>query len=236
MELMKNIIFIFARSGSKGLKNKNIKLFCGKPLLYWTIQQAKKIKYFDEIVLSTDSKKIANIGRRYGAKIYFLSPKNLALDNSPEWFSWKHAVKFLITKKKYRINKILVLPVTSPCRSIKDIKGCINLFETKKYDSTMAISRTSLNPSFNMVMKQKKSNKIDLLIRKSKKIFQRQQLIDTYKLTTVAIVTKPEIILKKKRLFDGSVGGHQIPEDRAMDIDTISDFNYCEYLFKKKNV
>jgi N-acylneuraminate cytidylyltransferase len=234
MELMKNIIFIFARSGSKGLKNKNIKQFFGKPLLYWTIQQAKKIKDFDEIILSTDSKKIANIGKRYGAKIYFLRPKNLALDNSPEWFSWKHAVKFLINKKKYIINKILVLPITSPCRSIQDINGCINLFDSKKYDSVMGISRTSLNPSFNMVIKSKKSHKINLLMQKSKKIFQRQQLANTYKLTTVAIVTKPEIILKKKRLFDGSVGGYHIPEDRAIDIDTISDFNYCEYLFKKK--
>ena len=52
---MKNVVFIFARSGSKGLKNKNIKKFAGKPLLYWTIKQAKKIKNIDDIILSTDS-------------------------------------------------------------------------------------------------------------------------------------------------------------------------------------
>jgi CMP-N-acetylneuraminic acid synthetase len=230
---MKNIIFIFARSGSKGIKNKNIKLFCGKPLLYWTIRQAKKIKNFHEIILSTDSKKIANIGKYYGAKVYFLRPSRLASDKSAEWLSWKHAVKYLINIKKYKINKILVLPVTSPCRSVDDINGCINLFDTGKYDSTMAISRTSLHPSFNMVKKKEKSNKIDLLANTSKKKFQRQQFSNTYKLTTVSIVTKPEIILNKKRLFDGSVGGHEIPEARAVDIDSINDFNYCEYLFKR---
>ena len=68
---MKNVIFIFARSGSKGLKNKNIKNFNGKPLLYWTIQQAKKIKKIDSIILSTDSKKIARIGKKFGANIFF---------------------------------------------------------------------------------------------------------------------------------------------------------------------
>ena len=230
---MKNIIFIFARSGSKGIKNKNIRLFCGKPLLYWTIKQAKKIKNFDEIILSTDSKKIANIGKHYGAKVYFLRPSTLASDKSPEWLSWKHAVKYLLNIKKYKINKILVLPVTSPCRTIDDIMGCINLFDTGKYDSTMAISRTSLHPSFNMIKKKEKSNKINLLANTSKKKFQRQQFPNTYKLTTVSIVTKPEIILKKEGIFSGSVGGYEIPEDRAIDIDTINDFNYCEYLFKK---
>ena len=77
-----NIIFIFARSGSKGLKNKNIKIFNGKPLIYWTIKQAKKLKYVDEIILSTDNKKIADIGVKYGAKVYFLRPKTLAKDNT----------------------------------------------------------------------------------------------------------------------------------------------------------
>ena len=68
---MKNVIFIFARSGSKGLKNKNIKNFNGKPLLYWTIQQAKKIKNIDSIILSTDSKKIATMGKKFGANVFF---------------------------------------------------------------------------------------------------------------------------------------------------------------------
>jgi N-acylneuraminate cytidylyltransferase len=230
---MKNIIFIFARSSSKGLKNKNIRLFCGKPLLYWTIKQAKKIKNFDEIILSTDSKKIANIGKHYGAKVYFLRPSRLASDKSPEWLSWKHAVKYLINIKKYVINKILVLPVTSPCRTVDDINGCINLFDTGRYNSVMAISKTSLHPSFNMVKKNVNSNKINLLSNTLKKNYQRQQFDSTYKLTTVSIVTKPEIILNKKKLFDGSVGGYEIPEVRAIDIDSVNDFNYCEYLFKR---
>ena len=128
---MKNVVFIFARSGSKGLKNKNIKKFSGKPLIYWTIKQAKKIKNIDSIILSTDSIKIANLGKKYGASVYFIRPKKLASDNSPEWLSWKHAVKFIQKKFKTNLSKIVVLPVTSPCREIKDINNCINLYQTK---------------------------------------------------------------------------------------------------------
>lgn len=229
---MKNVIFIFARSGSKGLKNKNIKNFNGKPLLYWTIQQAKKIKNIDSIILSTDSKKIATIGKKFGANIFFLRPKKLATDRSPEWHSWQHATKFIENKFKTTLEKIVVLPITSPCRKIRDINACIKLYETKKFDSTMVISRTSLHPAFNLVNKNK-INQIQLIDTKSK-FYRRQQFKNSFKLTTVALVTNSSSILNNKRIFDGNVGGVEIPNSRAIDIDTIEDFLYCEYLFKKK--
>ena len=228
---MKNVVFIFARSGSKGLKNKNIKLFAGKPLLYWTINQAKKIQNIDSIILSTDSKKIAKIGKKFGANIFFIRPKKLASDSSPERLSWKHATNFIQNKFKTKLEKIIVLPVTSPCRKIKDINKCIKLYEKKKFDSTMVISRTSLHPSFNLVNK-KKNNAINL-INSKKSMSRRQEFNNTFKLTTVAIVTNSSTILKKNHIFDGSVGGVDIPNSRALAIDTIDDFLYCEYLFKK---
>ena len=230
---MKNVIFIFARSGSKGLKNKNIKNFNGKPLIFWTIQQAKKIDNIDCIILSTDSKKIANLGKKFGVDIVIMRPKNLASDNSPEWLSWQHATRFIQKKHKTKLEKILVLPVTSPCRSLDDIKKCIRLFETKKFDVSMVISRTSLHPSFNLVQK-KVDSELNLLSSKNK-FYRRQEFKNTFKLTTVAIMTNPKTILEKKRIFDAHVGGVEIPNSRAIDIDTIDDFLYCEYQFKKKN-
>ena len=227
-----NVVFIFARSGSKGLKNKNIKLFDGKPLIYWTIRQAKKLPNIDEIILSTNCKKIANIGTKYGAKVYFLRPKNLALDNSPEWYSWKHAVNFLKKKLNKDLNKIVILPVTSPCRKVVDIKKCIKLYDRGKYDITMVVSKSNHHPSFNMV--KKNQNKIKLILPQ-KKVKRRQEVKNVYNLTTVAIVTNPKIIIGKKYIFDTNVGAVEIPYSRAIDIDTIDDFNYCEYLHKNKN-
>ena len=95
----------------------------------------------------------------------------------------------------------------------------------------MVVSKTSLHPAFNLVKKNK--NEIQL-IDKRKKIFRRQQFKNIFKLTTVAIVTNSKTILEKNSIFDGKVGAIEIPNSRAVDIDTIDDFIYCEYLFKKK--
>lgn len=227
-----NVVFIFARSGSKGLKNKNIKLFNGKPLIYWTIKQAQKLPSVDEIILSTDSRKIANIGKKYGAKVYFLRPKKLAQDNSPEWHSWKHAVNFLQNKLDKVLKKIIILPVTSPCRKIYDIKKCIKLYDKGVYDITMVVTKSNHHPSFNMVKKIHNNIKLVLPI---KKITRRQEVNNIYNLTTVAIVTNPMIIINKNYIFDTNVGAIEIPNARAIDIDDIDDFNYCEFLHKKRN-
>jgi CMP-N-acetylneuraminic acid synthetase len=85
--------FIFARGGSKSVKNKNIVNFNNKPLIANTILQAKRIKLIDKIFVSTDSRKIAKIASNYGAIIPFIRPKKLATDTSPEYLAWKHAIK-----------------------------------------------------------------------------------------------------------------------------------------------
>ena len=89
---MKIFSFIFARGGSKGIKNKNIKSFCGKPLIEYSIKVAKEIDRIDECFVSTDSLKIAEISKKLGAQI-ILRPSQLAQDNSSEWLAWQHAIK-----------------------------------------------------------------------------------------------------------------------------------------------
>ena len=87
---MNNLEFIgciFARGGSKGIPNKNIKMFNGKPLIAWSIDHAKKVKKLKRIIVSTDSKKIAKVAEKYGAEVPFMRPKKLARDTSPEWYS-----------------------------------------------------------------------------------------------------------------------------------------------------
>ena len=86
---MKYIALICARGGSKGLSNKNIKHLNGIPLIGWSINVAKKIENISRIIVSTDSEEIANIALEYGAEVPFIRPKELALDNSPEWLVWR---------------------------------------------------------------------------------------------------------------------------------------------------
>ena len=122
---MNIIAFIFARGGSKGIKNKNLLKFNNTTLLGHAISQAKKSKYIKKIFVSTDSKKIAAKAIIYKAEVPFLRPKNLAKDNSPEILSWKHAIIFLKNKLNINPEYIVSIPTTSPLRNVSDIDKCI---------------------------------------------------------------------------------------------------------------
>ena len=90
---MKFHALICARSGSKGIKNKNIRIFKSKPLISYPIKSAQRIKEIVSISVSTDSKKIAKLAKKYGAEIPFIRPKKLSGDKVKEWDVWKHFVK-----------------------------------------------------------------------------------------------------------------------------------------------
>jgi len=231
----KILCLVCARAGSQGLKNKNIKYFNGKPLIYWTIKLALDLSEIDEVYVSTDSKKIANTAKKYGAKIPFLRPKNLGKNNSKEWDVWKHAINFFENKKKY-FESILVLPVTSPLRNIKDVKKCINKFKRykKKIDGVVTITDASRNPYFNIV--STKNGLTNLAIKNKKKYFRRQEAPKVYDLSTVAFLVKTELIKSKTHLFDGKIKSVYIPKERSVDIDDLFDFKFAEFLKKYANL
>ena len=123
--------FIFARGNSKGLKNKNLKTFCGKPLIYWSIEACKKSKYISEIYVSTDSKKIQFYAKKFKAKVPFTRPKKYSNDNSPEISAWLHMLRYF-KDKKIDIQNFVSVPVTSPLRTSKDLDNMISIFFKKK--------------------------------------------------------------------------------------------------------
>ena len=223
-----NIAFIFARGGSKGIKNKNVKLFNGKPLIFYSIDIAKKSKLIDDVYVSTESNKIANISSSFGAKI-IKRPKYLAKDNSDEWLAWQHAVKY-VNKKKIKINKFISLPCTSPLRKLSDVEKCITM-SNKKNDLVISYCRTNHNPWFNMVVINQ--NKfLSKGLKTKKKIFCRQDSPKVFDMCTVAYVAKPSYILKEKNLFTGKIMGIEIPKERSIDIDDMLDFKFAEYIYK----
>ena len=145
--------FIFARGGSKGLKNKNLKKLNGKPLLQYSIDLAKKIKFIKKIFVSTDNKKIENYARKNN--IYVIKrPKKISGDHSKEIDAWKHAIKYL-SKKKILFENFLSLPTTSPLRSKEDIVKSVNMLKGKT-DIILTGTKSKRNPWFNMVKKNKK--------------------------------------------------------------------------------
>ncbi len=228
---MKIFAFIFARGGSKEIKNKNIKIFAGQPLLNHTINFAKKLNFVDKIYVSSDSKKIRNIAKKNNV-LTLVRPKKYSKDKSAEWLAWRHAIKHL-NKNKTFFDIMIILPCTAPLRNSLDIYKCLKKLN-KKTDIVVTKTTSSRHPAFNMV-KADKFGKLKPYINLKKIFFTRQELPKIYNLCTIAYVTRPKYILNKKHLFDGVIKSIDIPESRSIDIDTKFDFKVAEYLFKNKN-
>jgi CMP-N-acetylneuraminic acid synthetase len=228
---MKIYSFTFARSGSKGIKNKNLKIFNKKPLVCWAIKNSIDSKIISKTFISTDSKKIAKLSKNEGAIIPFLRPKRLSTDKSPEWLSWKHAINYL--KKKNDIPEIFVsVPCTAPLRKSSDLDTIIKkLTKIKNADAVVGITYSDRNPYFNMV-KMNSNGKLSILMKSNKNFSRRQDCPMVFDLTTFAFAIKTKFLLKAKNLFSGNVYGHIVDKKRSIDIDNILELKIAEFLKK----
>ena len=224
------LIFIFARGGSKGIKNKNIYEIDKKPLIQYTIDIAKKICKDSDIYVSSDSKKIIDIAKKNNIS-YIKRPKNISGDLSIELDAWKHAIFYLNNKKKIKFKKFISLPVTSPFRSVNDVKKCIKLLD-ENTDIVVTVSKAKKSPWFNML----KANRLGFfqLIFHKKLYFNRQEVPKIFDMTTVAYVSKPEYIIATNHILKGKVKSVLIPEERSLDIDTIFDLKIAKMLIQNE--
>jgi N-acylneuraminate cytidylyltransferase len=229
---MRYIAFIFARGGSKGLPRKNIRPFCGKPMIAWSIEQAQAVKRIERIIVSTDDEEIASVARHYGAEVPFIRPSELALDDAPEWLAWCHALNYLREQDSLPDGMVSV-PVTAPLREADDINRCLNNFEQGGVDAVVTVCESHRSPYFNMV-KQREDETLELVISPTTSISRRQDAPTVFDMATVAYVAAPEFVLTHNTLFEGRVRAVTVPVDRAIDIDTLLDFRIAEYLMKER--
>lgn len=226
------ISFIFARGGSKGLKDKNILSFAGKPLIAWTIEQALVHPEIDRVLVSTDSIEIAEIAKSFGAEVPFIRPPELATDSSSELLSWKHALKYLQEDEGKLPEIFISLPCTAPLRSQEDITRNLHLLVESGGDLALTATPSQRSPYFNMVHLQSNS-RASLVIENGSAYTRRQDTPKTYDMTTVAYSGKPGYILETNELLSGKVYASIVDQERAIDIDNSLDFEIAEYLFKK---
>lgn len=228
---MKATAFIFARGGSKGLPGKNIRPLAGKPLIAWSIEHALAVKRIDRVIVSTDSEEIAAVARKYGAEVPFIRPAELARDDSPEWLAWRHALNYLQEKDGVLPTAMVSLPATAPLRSPLDIENCLDEFEKGDADIVITVSEAHRSPYFNMV-KTNEDGTVGLVIPPQSAIARRQDVPVVYDMATVAYAARPEFVLTKNALFEGRVRAVKVPTERAVDIDTLLDFQMAECLLK----
>ena len=230
---MNIIALICARAGSKGIPNKNIKLLGGKPLIVRAINQAKELKEINRVIVSTDSKEIANLAIDAGAEVPFMRPIELAKDNTPEWLVWRHALENIKKKDGNFPDILIVIPVTAPLRTVVDLKNCLIEYQKGNADIIITVTDSHRNPYFNMV-KVDEEGVASLVISSEKNIIRRQDTPNIYDMTTVAYVTAPKFVLEKDNLFSGKVRHVHVPIERALDIDTPFDLKIAELLLSKE--
>jgi len=213
------IAFIFARGGSRGVKDKNIRLVAGKPLIAHSIESAFASKYISEVIVSTDSEKIAAVAKNYGAKL-LMRPGDLARDKSPELLAWKHAIASNLDLLK-NTSTFISLPATSPLRSPQDINAAIEKYQQNQCDILFGICRSHRNPYLNMVSITDE-NLIEV-VNDGLDAFRRQDVPQVYDVTTCVYVGDIEYIMSCEKLMQGRVGYLEIPVERSLDIDTEYD-------------
>jgi N-acylneuraminate cytidylyltransferase len=223
--------FIFARGGSKGLPGKNIRPLGGKPLIAWSIEHAFSVKEIDRVIVSTDSEEIAALARQYGAEVPFIRPKELADDKTPEWFAWRHALNYLRETTNALPEVMVSVPTTAPLRKVSDIENCINEYRKGRADIVITVTNAHRNPFFNIV-KESSDGTVDLVIPSDSIMVRRQDAPMVYDMATVCYVANSEFVMTHNAIFEGRVRAVHVPPERAIDIDTLLDFQIVEALLK----
>lgn len=230
---MTTVAFIFARGGSKGLPGKNIRPLGGKPLIAWSIEHALEIDRIDRVLVSTDSLEIASISRQYGAEVPFIRPADLAMDESPEWLAWRHGLDYLREEMGSTQEIMVSVPATAPLRLAIDINSCIDEYEKGSTDVVITVTDAHRNPYFNMV-KENPNGTYGLVTASPSTIERRQDAPVVYDMTTVCYVVNSEFVMSHDSIFEGRVGAVQVPIERAIDIDSLLDFQIAEVLLSNR--
>jgi CMP-N,N'-diacetyllegionaminic acid synthase len=222
------IAIIPARGGSKGLPGKNIKDLCGMPMIAYTIKAALNSKHITEIIISTDSKEIEGIALKFGAKSLFLRPEELALDNSKAIDNYLYTINRLNNEFEYNVKSFIVLQPTSPLRAMEDIDGAIELFNHKKADSV--VSYTEENHPIEWHKYITEDGKFENIF--DERLLNRQD----YKISHFpngAIFVFDYELIKRKQYYSESSYAYIMPRSRSIDVDTLEDFKYAEFLMQR---
>jgi len=235
MKSYKILCTICARGGSKGVKNKNIKLINDKPLIAYTIEQAMQSQLFEHVVVSTDSDEIASVSKNYGAEVFFKRSQNMASDTAGKLGVIKDA--FIRSEKHYgqQFDYLIDLDATAPLRNVDDILNSFEQFLKDNNDNLITAMPSRRNPYFNLV-EVDNNGKVRLSKKLANTIVRRQDAPKCYDMNASIYIWKRETILDEKKMFLDNTGLYIMPEERSIDIDTELDYQIVEFLMGKNSV
>lgn len=225
---MSSVAIIPARSGSKGLPDKNIKLLNGKPLMAYAIEAAKKSGIFDEVIVSTDSLKYAKIAENCGAVIPFMRSTENASDIASSWDVVEEVLSEC-EKKGMFFDDFCLLQPTSPLRTAEDIQKAYSIFNEKDAIAVVSVCECEHSPLWCNTL----NNNMELKgFIDPQNYLRRQELKKFYRINGAIYVVSRKEFLKNQFIYREGSFAYIMSQDRSIDIDNFLDFKIAEALIR----
>ena len=225
------LAIIPARSGSKSVVDKNIRLMGGKPMLAHSIAHAQASKYINRIIVSTDSEKYAEIARQYGAEVPFLRPAEYATDTALDIDVFLHALTWLGDRENYVPDVVVQLRPTYPIRDVRDIDAMVKML----LDDPQADSVRTIAPATEVAYKMwflNEDGTIRPILTDIPEAYNmpRQQLPKIYYQNASIDVIRPRVILEEHSMSGKKILGYLMKHN--FDIDTEEEFLRADAFLK----
>jgi N-acylneuraminate cytidylyltransferase/CMP-N,N'-diacetyllegionaminic acid synthase len=213
--------------------NKNIRSLLGKPLLTYSIQQAKQSGLFEAVAVSSDGEALLRAAKIWGADYCILRPDFLASDQSPKVPVIRHCLVEAERKSGHEFDVVADLDATAPLRFVSDIAGAVALLENTGVSNVVTASAARHSPYFNLV-EVDQSGTVQLSKPQKTPVFCRQNSPPCYDLNGSVYVWRREVLLNSRSIFEKDTRLFEMPAERAADIDSALDFEFVEFLMKKR--
>jgi N-acylneuraminate cytidylyltransferase len=212
---------ITARGGSKGIPGKNLRVVAGKPLIAWTIEEARKSRLIDRLVLSSDDAEIIRVAKDRGCDAPFVRPGEYAEDETPGVEPVLHALSLLPFH-----DYVVLLQPTSPLRTAGDIDGCIEACAQGDADSCVSVTEAEESPYWMFLLDA--DRKLCPLLPSDRRAARRQDLPAVYVLNGAVYVARSGWLRDQRSFLAGKPLAYRMPRERSADIDTERDLRLCE--------
>lgn len=220
-----------ARAGSKGIPGKNIRKLAGKPLLAYTIEIANNVSIFERVILSTDSKDIADVGKNFGVEVPFIRPDDLSKDETPMLPVLQHAVSSLYSKDLFP-DYICILQPSSPFREAEDLVKGYNLLLNSGCDSVVSVEQIPDHYSPDLVMKIK-NGKLSHFLDDETKVSRRQDARKAYTRSGCFYFTRTSLLMEENTIYGKDCRAVIINNKNAVNLDTMADWKLGQEVAKK---
>ncbi len=231
---MSALCTICARGGSKGVVNKNIRLIHGKPLIAWTIAQARASKMFDLLAVSSDSPAILQAAKDAGADMAIARPGELATDQAGKIAAIRHCVAAVERDAGRSFDTLVDLDATSPLRTPEDISACVQLLRDRDAPNVITAMPARRSPYFNMV-EVDDDGAVRLAKPLSAAVIRRQDAPRCYDMNASIYVWRHDALFEDPPIFKTGTALYIMPEERSIDIDSELDFRIVEMIMAERS-